>query len=64
MQWSTLCRSLPNEFPYAGPIWILLLEDAVEIVVILFFLMFVFYGKLKGARFKRVKFTIYYLLAK
>ena len=24
---------LPNEFPYAGPIWILLLEDAVEIVV-------------------------------
>ena len=35
---------LPIEFPYAGPIWVFLLGDAVEIVVILFFLMFVFYG--------------------
>ena len=30
------------EFPYAGPIWVFLLGDAVEIVVILFFPMFVF----------------------
>ena len=33
---------LPIEFPYAGPIWVFLLGDAVEIVVILFFPMFVF----------------------
>ena len=37
---------LPIEFPYAGPIWVFLLGDAVEIVVtdfsIHFFPMFVF----------------------
>ena len=36
---------LPIEFLYAGPIGVLIVGDAVEIVVILFcFPMFVFYG--------------------